>query len=271
MGSIYSDRARRFGLDAGLLGSQTRDVFTRPRSVPHGLSCRADLQSPTAQVTKGPLPTGEHEDLEILRLAGQGIEHPLDPVVVRENNPVIENDGCWRSPSGKHPGKGKTNQNGDLLLRAARENVEILARAAAFQRGRQNPFSIQAQLRLWPKQPKERLDLVQNGFDVAIPSARACSIQGELEFLKDGNLELELLKATFRRFEPHGHAGQFLLDRIARVDVDRGVESAEIHAGLFPFIVGPCHGVPCPFVPLVLPELLPWDTSQRLFPTKIHL
>ena len=70
MGSIYSDRARRFGLDAGLLGSRTRDVFTRPRSVPQGLSCRADLQSPTAQVTKGPLPTGEHDDLDILRLAG---------------------------------------------------------------------------------------------------------------------------------------------------------------------------------------------------------
>ena len=61
-----------------------------------------------------------------MRLASQGIEHSLDSVVVGIDDSVIENDRSRRTSPSEHPGKGQSNEKGDLLLGTTRENVEVL-------------------------------------------------------------------------------------------------------------------------------------------------
>src|SRR6056297_2237677 len=86
------------------------------------------------------LTAGKDEDLQVLRLSGQGVEHPLDPVVVRIHDRLRE-----------HPCEGEAYEKRDLFSRSARQSRIVLFMPVADQRSGQNVFGIEPQVGLVPE------------------------------------------------------------------------------------------------------------------------
>src|SRR4051812_13459375 len=82
--------------------------------------CAASQRAEAAQ------PAGEHDDLLVLAGAAQRVEHALNPVVIAVDESIVENDGDGPSSLGEHRAHSKTDENGNLLLRAVGEAVERL-------------------------------------------------------------------------------------------------------------------------------------------------
>ena len=65
---------------------------------PQPLPCSRihDIEAAPTEVAKGLLAAREHDDLDILCLARQCVEHPFDTVVVRVHDRIVQNDrrGC---------------------------------------------------------------------------------------------------------------------------------------------------------------------------------
>ncbi len=141
-------------------GSEAKRRRPRSRrfSALHCRTCRRDIEATASQVAKSPLATREHYYLEILRLARQGIEHPLDAVVVSVDDGVVENAGRGRARIGQHTGEGKPYEQRYLLLRTTRENIEILLRSRPHQGCREHFLRIEAEFGLRPEELQKRAE-----------------------------------------------------------------------------------------------------------------
>ena len=158
-------------------------------------------ETSTAEIAKRFLAAGEHDDLQIAGLARQRIKHPLDPVVVRVDDGVVEDDGRGRARLGQHACEGETDEQRDLLLRTARQDIEVLLRARPHQGRGQQGLWIEAEFRLWPEQPQERNEFRHHGFDIAVPRRRSGFLQRRAEFLQDRDFELQTCERSLDGFK----------------------------------------------------------------------
>ena len=51
-------------------------------------------------------------------MAGQGVEHPFDTIIVGKDDRVVEDGGRRCATASQHPRERKSNQRRDLLSRA---------------------------------------------------------------------------------------------------------------------------------------------------------
>ncbi|MGF1553739.1 MAG: hypothetical protein ACFBWO_14770, partial [Paracoccaceae bacterium] len=191
---------------------------------------RAERERLAAEVAERALAAGEHQDLQIARLPGERVEHPLDARVVGVDHRVVQDHRRAPTGAGQHPREGEADQQRDLLLRAPRERVDRLLGARPRQRRGRDGIGVEAEFGVGQHEAQERRQLAHHRLDVALARVVAGGRQGDVEPLQGRHLEPERVATPRRRGQALLGVGERLVHGLGGVMADRGVEARDLLA-----------------------------------------
>ena len=159
------------------------------------------MERSAAKLTKRALAAREYEDLQVVRLTMERVEHKLDPVVVGEDEGIVKDHRRVPSTLGQHSRESEPNQQGDLFTRPAGKDLDRLLLPVADECVRQQRVIPPGQLCIWPQQLEKRLQFGSDRREIPLSGLAACRVQCLFQPLENPDLMLDVSELDLRSFQ----------------------------------------------------------------------